>query len=254
MNVFRTMEAGARLITPATKASLQRHGYAVVRAPAAARHCAAAVAAWSTSGSFRYPSVGEPSSLAVPIRDMDALYRRAFNELYSLTAECTSSVWAGLPAPPTATRPFPRDAVGTWPFDDGRARSFPYAASFCSVFNFDHGFLNDHRDRGLVTAIYGGRAAGTSDGARQVRLWGQRPGGDGEWHALDGLPADAVVLLVGEGLERLSGGDFPALLHSCRVDPRAEPLSMLHRGPHPGAPEDGNRQSIALVLLQEEES
>ena len=44
------------------------------------------------------------------------------------------------------------------------------------------------------------------------------------------------------------------MLHSCRVDPRAERLSMLHRGPHPGAPEEGNRQSIALVLVQEEDS
>ena len=43
------------------------------------------------------------------------------------------------------------------------------------------------------------------------------------------MPADAVVLLVGEGLERLSGGNFPAMLHSCRVDSRAERLSMLHR-------------------------
>tara|TARA_B100000795_G_scaffold118544_1_gene88181 strand:- start:815 stop:1564 length:750 start_codon:yes stop_codon:yes gene_type:complete len=248
------MEAGARLITPATKASLQRHGYAVVHAPAAARHCAAAVAAWATSGSFRYPSISEPSSSTAARASggaqMDVLYRRAFNELYSLTAECASSVWAGLPAPPTAVRPFAPDAVGTRPFADARARSSPYAGSFCSVFNFDHGFLNEHRDRGLITAIYG-RAAGTSDG--QVRLWGQRPGGDDEWHALEGVPADAVVLLVGEGLERLSGGGFPAMLHSCRVDPRAERLSMLHRGPHPGAPEDGNRQSIALVLAQEEE-
>ena len=62
------------------------------------------------------------------------------------------------------------------------------------------------------------------------------------------------MLLVGEGLERLSGGGFPAMLHSCRVDPRAERLSMLHRGPHPGAPEGGNRQSIAFVLVQEEDS
>ena len=56
------------------------------------------------------------------------------------------------------------------------------------------------------------------------------------------------------GLERLSGGSFPAMLHSCRVDPKAKRLSMLHRGPHPDAPEDGTRQPIALVLAQEEES
>ena len=163
------MRGGGRLITPATRASLQRDGYAVVHAPAAARHCAAAVAAWATSGSFRYPSVSEPPSTARASGgdQMDVLYRRAFNELYSLTADCASSVWAGLPAPPTAARPFAADAVGTRPFADARARSSPYAGSFCSVFNFDHGFLNDHRDRGLITAIYG-RAAGTSDG--QVRF------------------------------------------------------------------------------------
>ena len=168
-----SMAGGARLITSATKASLQRHGYAVVHAPAAARHCAAAVAAWATCGSFRFPSVSDPStSTAARVgsgAEMDALYRRAFNELYLLTAECASSLWPGLPAPPAATRPFAEDAVGTRPFADARARSSPYAGSFCSVFNFDHGFLNDHRDRGLITAIYG-RAAGTSD--NQVHLLG----------------------------------------------------------------------------------
>ena len=168
-----SMAGGARLITSATKGSLQRHGYAVVHAPAAARHCAAAVAAWATCGSFRFPSVSEPStSTAARVgsgAEMDALYRRAFNELYLLTAECASSLWPGLPAPPAATRPFAEDAVGTRPFADARARSSPYAGSFCSVFNFDHGFLNDHRDRGLITAIYG-RAAGTSD--NQVHLLG----------------------------------------------------------------------------------
>ena len=149
---------------------MQRHGYAVVHAPAAARHCAAAVAAWATCRSFRFPSVSEPSTSTAARASgahIDTLYRRAFNELYLLTAECASSVWPGLPAPAAATRPFAEDAVGTRPFADARARSSPYAGSFCSVFNFDHGFLNDHRDRGLITAIYG-RAAGTSGG--QVRF------------------------------------------------------------------------------------
>ena len=66
-----------------------------------------------------------------------------------------------------------------------------------------------------------------------MRLWGQRPGGDDEWHALEGVPADAVVLLVGEGLERLSGGGFPAMLHSCRVYPVSNPNSNPNR-PTPG--------------------
>ena len=115
------MAGGARLITSATKASLQRHGYAVVHAPAAARHCAAAVAAWATCRSFRFPSVSEPSTSTAARASgahMDTLYRRAFNELYLLTAECASSVWPGLPAPAAATRPFAEDAVGTRPFAD----------------------------------------------------------------------------------------------------------------------------------------
>ena len=193
------MAGGARLITSATKASLQRHGYAVVHAPAAARHCAAAVAAWATCRSFRFPSVSEPSTSTAARASgvhMDTLYRRAFNELYLLTAECASSVWPGLPAPAAATRPFAEDAVGTRPFADARARSSPYAGSFCSVFNFDHGFLNDHRDRGLITAIYG-RAAGTGD--NQVHLLGLGLGlGLGVWFTM-------VMVLLGAALGPATG-------------------------------------------------
>ena len=70
----------------------------------------------------------------------------------------------------------------------------------------------------------------------------------------DGGGTPFVLLVAGEQLERLSGGGYRALLHACRVDPRSEPISMLHQGPHPGSEREGNRQSMALVLALDEDS
>ena len=66
----------------------------------------------------------------------------------------------------------------------------------------------------------------------------------------DRVPDDSVLVIAGLQLERLSG--LPAMVHACRVDPRAERISMLHRGGHPGAAPQGNRKSMALVLAIEE--
>uniref|UniRef100_A0A7S3B0A2 Isopenicillin N synthase-like Fe(2+) 2OG dioxygenase domain-containing protein n=1 Tax=Haptolina ericina TaxID=156174 RepID=A0A7S3B0A2_9EUKA len=128
----------------------------------------------------------------------------------------------------------------------------PYAASFASIFNFDQGFLNPHRDRGLLTLIYG-RPCGSPHirPTDTVRLWGCEPGG--AWFALDACVPDDdhLLVLAGEQLERLSDSVCPAITHACRVDPQAERISMLHHGPHPGARSRGNRQSMAFVLQEQ---
>jgi hypothetical protein len=123
-----SMAGGARLITSVTKASLQRHGYAVpscTRQPAAARHCAAAVAAWATCRSFRFPSVSEPSTSTAARASgahMDTLYRRAFRWwlifLSSARAGLGSGSRSALFAPPgrahttVTSPPAPRLNVG----------------------------------------------------------------------------------------------------------------------------------------------
>ena len=110
------------------------------------------------------------------IPECHALYRASFNELYTVGAQCLRSMSASeagrrvglesslglveqvdaplkvdsadasqsrlclvepLNTPPT-TEPFEGVARGDWPF----------ASSFASIFNYDHGLLNSHVDRG----------------------------------------------------------------------------------------------------------
>ncbi|KAJ1459964.1 hypothetical protein M885DRAFT_585552 [Pelagophyceae sp. CCMP2097] len=118
-----------------------------------------------------------------------------------------------------------------------------FADSFFNAFNFDHGFLNAHVDRGLLTAIYGRSDAG--DESPRVRLW-LRPAGQ-DWNAVNHRDDDFITLLVGAQLEALSQGHFKAVDHAVTVDPFAPRLdSTLPR--HPDALPYGNRKSMALVL------
>ena len=140
--------------------------------------------------------------------------------------------------------PFDAPAGLSTPFDGVASGEWPFAGSFASIFNYDLGFLNPHKDRGLLTVIAGRPAS--ADLTNVVRLWGRAPG-TAVWIPLDDrVPADCVLVFAGDQLERLTG--VPAMVHACRVDPKAERISMLHRGPHPGASFSGNRQSMALVL------
>ena len=245
--------AGVRNITAisftcghALATSLQRIGYAIVRAPEAVSSCQRAVDTFAASGQFRFPT-DEVRDAAYP--ECGARYRDAFDELYTVGARCMKAISASdvgrrarlesrlepFDAPPGETVPFVGVASGEWPF----------AGSFASIFNYDRGFLNPHKDRGLLTVI-AGRPASAGQ-ANAVRLWGQMPGTESSWVPFDDrVPADCVLIFAGEQLERLTG--LPAMLHACRVDPNAERISMLHHGPHPSASVSGNRQSMALVL------
>ena len=168
-----------------------RHGYCIVPWAPAAEQCELAVSMWATAKSFRFPqSADESSQLAAPPRGMNYQYRRAFNELYDVAAYIAFACRPNELPPVNAAfgaRPFAPHSTGTTPFEvhtgaeppfcpevagDVKRSELPYAGSFCSIFNFDHGFLNEHHDRGLLTAIYGRAPRDVSACAEdQVRLW-----------------------------------------------------------------------------------
>ncbi|GMI18904.1 hypothetical protein TeGR_g14833 [Tetraparma gracilis] len=192
---------------------------------------------------WRYPPLDDRERRP----EMDDVYGTAFNSMYHTASSALLQVLqhSNLDCP-QAVRGDPMPAGATAPFV-GLAASLPFSASFCSLFNFDRGFLNAHKDRGLLTVV-----CGSAEGAgRRVTLWVRAHGG--EWVDL-GLRAGAedVVLFVGEQLEERSGGVYRAVDHACRVDPEGERLNTtLER--EPDACEEGNRKSIALVLCELDE-
>lgn len=248
---------------------LSTAGFCIVRAPRTAACCRSAVKRWAGEQAFRFPLHPQPASQSSNFDGItEKLYRLAFNSLYALSVRCLHELGASnsqlkplqahqdMQSQSTPVLPFkdPHSPAPALPFEYNS--SLPYAASFASIFNFNHGFLNAHRDRGLLTAVYGQLMSRKNPSGRVsdrvVRLWGQTPGST-EWRMLDPVPDDSVILFAGEQLARLSNGAIPAMLHACRVDPTAERISMLHHGAHPGAREEGNRQSCALVLAMDEE-
>ena len=125
----------------------------------------------------------------------------------------------------------------------------PFASSFFNLFNYDHGLLNTHKDRCLVTLAYRRRAAEATASA----LWIQDRGG--RWWSSDALLGERELLvLIGEELEALAeqaGCPLYAAPHAVRVDPTGPHLERAHHRPDPATPPRGNRVSAALILSHE---
>jgi len=133
------------------------------------------------------------------------------------------------------------------------AQPFPsndvaFSTSFLNIFNYDHGLLNTHRDRCLVTAISVNQNRAVD--APKSALWVK--GREGEWVNTDALVGDnEVVILVGEELQKLAESlNVPvwAAEHCIRVDPHGPNLERAHHRSDPATPKTGNRLSAALVL------
>lgn len=227
-------------------AALRTKGFAFVHAPDVAAACEAAVAAWSQRDSFRYPA-GHYDV------EVDAHYRAAFNAMHSLAASCLQRACRDEPAagcsfPSESPPPFDLSERGgaalAEPFSG--VSGAPYAASFASIFNFDFGFLNAHRDRGLLTAVWGRPRALEPPGAR-VRLLCRRLDSGGWVDLCEEAPAGSLALIAGEQLQAASRGHFRAAEHSCRVDPDGARLDTRLPA-DPAAAPCGNRHSMAHVL------
>ena len=120
------------------------------------------------------------------------------------------------------------------------------ASSFFNLFNYDHGLLNEHRDRCLVTVTY----CRPSQQRGASALWVQRR--DGQWFSSDQvLEEREILLLVGEEIEaaaREASLNLWAAPHAVRVDPTGAPIERAHHRRDPATPVQGNRKSAALIL------
>ena len=185
---------------------------------------------------FRYPL---PESEPSP--SLDAAYSAAFNSLYKLASATIHTISpSNFPLPPSNAPIVPSTLASS---------TLPYNASFCSIFNFDRGFLNSHKDRGLITLVSGIATAETTDS--RVSLWCERH--DGTWIDIGSqATVDDIVIFSGDQLTAATDGKFRAVEHACRVDPMGERINTTLKS-EPSAGEGGNRQSIALVLCAAED-
>tara|TARA_B100001093_G_scaffold497661_1_gene544844 strand:+ start:771 stop:1412 length:642 start_codon:yes stop_codon:yes gene_type:complete len=202
---------------------------------------------------FRFPPVDGQATYSTAFRD-------CFKALFELSRLCLSWVLAHADesspdvkllqdklhaAECLESELFAPNGSGHRPFDDSNT---PFSSSFFNVFDYDHGLLNVHKDRYLITAIFADSDPATA--AKRSVLWVR--GADQGWTNVDlELGANDVVFMLGEELERLFIG-HPANLyaadHCIRVDPEGEFLARAHFRADPASTQSGNRLSTAFIL------
>lgn len=206
-----------------------------------------AVAEFSGRGVFRFPSVDGESPVVYI-----AAAKMGFNVLYAIAARTGAAIVEEMKIHTgkelclvTEEDDLALPAFGRGddtPFT-GKGSSRAYTHSFFNIFNYNHGTLNAHRDRCLVTAVYGS----SSRSKDATHLWAQTY--DQRWIDLDEtVDRKHVVLFTGEDLQDMSDGYYSATLHACRVDPTGPFLAHSFEHRDPDASPTGNRQSLALVL------
>lgn len=136
----------------------------------------------------------------------------------------------------------------------------PFHPTFFNLFNYDHGALNEHKDRGLLTIIYI-RPAPHNERREASALWVANTAG--EWtsadykinsiHASQGASEinHQVVLLIGEEGEEAFKSTHPHIFaaeHSVRVSPAGDYIERSHYVPDPISRVSANRLSAALIL------
>ena len=129
----------------------------------------------------------------------------------------------------------------------------PLAGTFFNLFHYDHGCLNTHRDRYLVTVICAQPAQTAVEGKDLAHsaLWVRSPS-SGTWQNVDLLLTQPTwVIFVGEEYTRIcgeAGREIHASEHCIRLDPEGDYISHSHHQPDPASKSEGNRRSIAMVL------
>ncbi|KAL7545442.1 hypothetical protein ACHAWF_008796 [Thalassiosira exigua] len=146
------------------------------------------------------------------------------------------------------------------PFEPGQ----PFSQSFFNLFNYDHGSLNAHVDRSLLTVIYSyapkaeaaqiGTLEPPPEGALRSALWVKDP--RGKWRNADlSCDRDHALVLVGEDLEGVgiaSALGVVAAEHAVRVDPTGPRIERSHFQRDPACAGKGpSRRSAAMILRHE---
>ena len=204
-------------------------------------------------GTFRFPPVGDTVTYT-------PAHRACFRSLYSLGRACLGWMLDTVEGESRASTVIREALVAAVqpaeqlfaPAGDGHepfaSADEPFASSFFNIFDYDHGLLNAHKDRYLVTTIFADSNPETAH-QRSV-LWVKDR--SQTWRNVDaGLQPNEVVFMIGEELEAILhevGGDYYAADHCIRVDPDGEYLERAHFRRDPASLVTGNRLSTAFIL------
>ena len=201
---------------------------------------------------FRFPPIN------VDFIEYDEIQREAFKALFSIAIEALVTI-GGVNENECAEM----DSL----FSESKNEPFPlghlYHSTFFNLFNYDHGSLNEHQDRGLLTVIYVEPAPRLNEENPPSELWIKGP--DETWRSGDQVirtlgqtrPNQAfVILLIGEDGEayfnqtkaKQSLDYLFAAAHCVRANPQGDFIEWSHHRCDPDSRPFGNRKSAALIL------
>ena len=206
-----------------------------------------------TSGfsSFRFPPIEGEVKYTPDIRSVFAL-------LYSISRRVLMEVLQSLSNSPEVlrlTRCLNRSENEVL-FVDSHAPfcgDEDFSGTFFNLFHYDHGCLNTHKDRYLITVVAILPAQSLESESEELQhsaLWVRSS--KGQWQNVDTIVQEGeIVVFVGEEIQRIGsevGEKFQACDHCIRVDPEGEYIPHSHHQRDPQSLSVGNRCSIALVL------
>lgn len=194
---------------------------------------------------FRFPPINVDEVHYQPI------HRMVFSALYQTAIDCLS-LFAHKHIQALAQV----DALFSHSLHDPFPKEHLFHPTFFNLFNYDHGSLNAHQDRGLLTIIH--VEPPTAQNQPCSALWVEDP--QGTWHNADFAVYQQVeqapqscfaLLLLGEEGELHLSSQHRGLYaaeHAVRVDPSGDYLEHSHHQRDPAAFISGNRRSAALIL------
>lgn len=201
--------------------------------------------------SFRFPPIEEQAVYTDEIRDVFRLF-------FQVGIEVLESILAELPVTPAVQRIqkqcfLAKETPIFAQKHEPLTAHDPLSGTFFNLFHYDHGCLNTHRDRYLVTVICAEPAHSAQPGRKleHSALWVRAPS-SAHWQNIDiRITEPTWVIFVGEELAQIctdAGLKIEASEHCIRRDPDGEYIPHSHHQPDPDALPTGNRRSIALVL------
>lgn len=212
--------------------ALQRNGFVTVELSGAEEKVLGeALEDFAQQRSFRYPPVPGDLEEVERVEDVNPVMTTSFAQSFDLLygVACSAALLMQGQSVPKQLKPCDGEGM---PFS--RGGPWHFSSSFFNIFNYDHGCLNAHRDRGVLTVVYGA----PSDREDASRLWVRHA--DGTWWA----PAPGQLLLwAGEGFQHAEPVE-----HCVRMRPDGDYVEHSHSRRDPEAPATGNRRSVALIL------
>jgi len=202
----------------------------------------------------RYEEPHREAFRALYATALECLVQLSDDDMLKQTSTCHTQTLAQLHPELFSTSPHE-------PFPEGHS----FHPTFFNLFNYDHGALNSHKDRGLLTIIYI-KPAHLSQTDEASALWVSNA--EGAWTSADQAIINArttqsalindhdhlnhlVILLIGEEGEVAFKDVYPHLFaaeHSVRVHPEGAYIEHSHYLRDPTSRERANRLSAALIL------